>query len=103
MLTVDSMSGVSIRLTDVRWRHIVARHPEMAEELGRIAETLRDPDMLQEGDYGATLAVRSFPKTSLSKKYVIVVFRETDRQNGFVITAYLTSRPAEWRRVRWKR
>lgn len=75
----------------------------MADEIMRIAATLEDPDLVQAGDYGAHVAIRLFPKTTLTSKHVVVVYRETSEADGFVITAYLTSRPAEWRETLWKR
>lgn len=36
--------GNEVRLTDERLRHILRRHPEMAFQLHRFAETLASPD-----------------------------------------------------------
>jgi hypothetical protein len=103
MSTVRTRSGVPIRLTDERWRHIASRHPEMISERERVLQTLADPDLLQAGDYGTLLAVRLFPATSLTSKHVIVVYRESGDTDGFVVTAYLTSRPSGRRKILWSR
>ena len=36
--------GNEVRLTDERFRHILRRHPEMAFQLHRFAETLASPN-----------------------------------------------------------
>jgi len=56
-----------------------------------VLETLADPDELLEGEAGETLALRAYPQTNLTAKTAIVVYR--DEPDGFVITAWLTSRP----------
>jgi hypothetical protein len=32
-----------------------------------------------------------------------VVYKQVNESDGFIVTAYFTSRPASWRRVIWKR
>jgi hypothetical protein len=65
--------------------------------------TLSDPDFLQAGDGGALLAIRLFPSTPLTRKHVVVPYREMTEDDGFVITAYLTSSPSRTREVVWTR
>jgi len=43
--TATSVSGKRIRLTKERWNHIRERHPEVADKLSEILETIADPDM----------------------------------------------------------
>ncbi|MCP9446199.1 MAG: hypothetical protein NNA22_01335 [Nitrospira sp.] len=102
MKITRSIAGVPIRLTPERFRHIAARHPEMADQQDRILETVNQPDYVQEGDSGTLIAVKSYPKTPLSRKSCAVVYRELGDGDGFVVTAYFTSRPAVWRRMIWK-
>ena len=78
-------------------------HPEMTSMAAEVRLTVSTPDQVQEGDAGELLAVRLFPSTPLSRKYVVVVYRETSAEDGFVITAYLTSSPSTGRRVVWTR
>lgn len=68
-----------------------------------VLETVSDPDLVQEGDSGELLAIRHYSKTALTSKYVVVPYRELDDEDGFVLTAYLTSRPSKSRTVTWKR
>ena len=103
MLIVPSQNGVLVRLTTERWQHITYRHPEMAEQRERVLETLADPELIQQGDYGVLLAIRFYAETPLTSKYLMVVYRETDRNDGFILTAYFTSRPSANRVTIWKR
>lgn len=103
MLIVRSRNGVPIRLTEERWQHIVRRHPEMNNQRGRVLETVTEPEMIQQGDFGEVLAIRFYPETPLTSKFLLVAYREVRPDDGFIITAYLSSRPSERREVIWKR
>lgn len=103
MPVARSRNGVPVRLTEERWRHIVARHPEMEGERERVLETLAEPDMVQKGDFGELLAIRLYPETTLGEKYVVAVYREVSVEDGFVMTAYLTRRPSSRRETLWSR
>lgn len=103
MLIAYSQNGVPVRLTAERWQHITHRHPEMADQRERVVETLTEPELIQQGDYGALLAIRFYAETPLTSKYLVVVYRETDRNDGFILTAYFTSRPSANRVTIWKR
>jgi hypothetical protein len=63
LVIATSHSGIPIRLTDERWNHVVRRHPEMYDQRERVLETLREPDMIQQGDFGELLAIRHYQKT----------------------------------------
>ena len=103
MKIVKSCMGVPVRLTPERTEHIERRHPEMSDEGERILETLSSPDYVQEGDSGTLIAVRHYPKTPLTEKYCCVVYRELMEDDGFILTAYFATKPAEGRNVVWKR
>jgi len=103
MLIVHSHNGVPVRLTDERWQHVVYRHPDMGTQRERVLETLAEPDMIQEGDFGTLLAVRLYLETPLTRKYLVVVYRETSSEDGFVLTAYLASQLSARRGTLWKR
>lgn len=68
----------------------------------RVLETISDPDTVQSGDFGELLAVRLYPKTPLTRKYLVVVYKEAGN-DGFVLTAYFTSGPSKRRKELWKR
>ncbi len=102
MLIVRSYNHVPIRLTDERWIHIRNRHPEMENLREAILETVPKPEIIQQGDYGELLAIRFYPETSLTSKYLVVVYREVSPDDGFILTAYLTNRPSGRRTEIWK-
>jgi hypothetical protein len=103
VLIVHSHNGVPIRLTEERWQHVMHRHPDMETQRERALETLVEPDMIQEGDFGTLLAARLYPETPLTRKYLVVVYRETNSEDGFVLTAYLASQLSARRDTLWKR
>lgn len=103
MEVARSREGVPIRLTRERWAHIIRRHPEMALQRTRVLETLSDPDLIQEGDYGERLAARFYDSTPLTHKHLVVVYREATEEDGFVVTAYFARRLSAERRVIWRR
>lgn len=103
MEIVRSHDGVPLRLTDERWKHIGENHPEVAGMRSEILETVAGPDQIQEGDSGELLAIRSYDSTPLTSKFLVVPYREVSAEDGFILTAYLTSRPSSSRTVIWKR
>jgi len=102
MFIVRSASGVPIRLTSERWEHITRRHVEMVRLREQVLRTITQPDFVQQGDEGTLLAVRRLTDAPLAGKFVVVVYREVGPDDGFVLTAYLTRRPAPWREIVWK-
>jgi len=102
VLIINSQGGVPVRLTEERWNHIVSRHPEMLNCREQVLETLADPDMVQQGDFGELLAVREYDELKLGR-FVVVVYREACPDDGFALTAYLAGRPSLRRRIIWKR
>ncbi len=102
MIIIKSRQGGTIRLTTERWTHIVRRHPEMKEQKDRIIKTIANPDIIQQGDYGELLAIKFFESTPLTEKYLVVIYKETSKEEGFVITAYFTRKPLERRSIIWK-
>lgn len=76
------------RLTDERWLHIVEEHSELAGMLESVLDALELADAVYEGSFGEKLASRRLE----DGKYLIVVYRETDANDGFIITAFLTRR-----------
>lgn len=81
--------------------HIVEHHDDLAGHYHDVLETVRAPDTVYDGDAGELLA--------LSKRFgsraLVVVYREVSASNGFVITAFFTTRirQIERRRLVWKR
>ena len=85
-----SRRGVPIRLTDERWAPIVEEHCELAGMRVDVLETVSDAERVLAGGHGALLALR----TVEAGKSLVVVYRETNPVDGFVITAFVTRRLA---------
>lgn len=103
MIIVRSKQDVPIRLSVERWEHIIRRHPEMKNEKNRVLETVSNPEFIQQGDFGEFLAIKFYDDTPLTRKYLVVAYKEIDKEDGFVITAYLTTKLLERRPILWKR
>lgn len=87
---VVSVHGHRIRLTLRQWLHISENHDYMAGNRTLVVETIAAPDELVASETGETLALRASLQTSLTAKTAVVVYR--DKPDGFIITAWLTSR-----------
>jgi hypothetical protein len=97
-----SVNGVPIRLTRERWEHIVTGHPEMQTYYNQVLETLENPDLIQRDDStGALLALRFYQQIPENKKFVVVVYMELTRYDGFITTAYLRKQPSLNKRIIW--
>ncbi|PSB23617.1 hypothetical protein [Stenomitos frigidus] len=101
MLTVNSQNNLPIRLTEERWQHITKRHPEMITQQAEVLETVSAPETIQAGDSGELLAVRFYPQTPLTSKFLVVAYREVTADDGFILTAYFTNRPSTRRVTLW--
>ncbi|WP_416669318.1 hypothetical protein [Egbenema bharatensis] len=101
MKVVRSVNGVLIRLPDERWQHIISRHPELVVQEEKLLETIAQPDQIQSGDTGELLAIRFYPQTPLTSKFMVVAYREISLDDGFVLTAYFTNRPSPRRITLW--
>ena len=89
---VVSKEGVPLRITAERWAHIVENHDYMAGNLDKVLETLQDPDYIVRGSKGAKLALKHYPATVISEKDLVAIYRELSATDGFLITAFMTSK-----------
>ena len=82
-----------VRLTDERLRHILRRHPEMAFQMHRFAETLANPDAvsLSKSNPAVHLYYRLYPDLRGRNRYICLVVKR-DRAYSFILTAYLDRR-----------
>jgi hypothetical protein len=85
---VDSVNGVPIRLTEERWRHVVDNKPYMSAYYSKVLSTIERPSWISRGYNGALIAVKSLG----GRKYLNVVYREFNRRDGFIITAFVSDR-----------
>jgi len=102
MIIVQSVNSIPIRLTLERWDHIIRRHPEIENQKDKVLETISHPDLIQEGDLSDLLAVKYYRHTPLTTKYLVVVYKEIEKKEGFIITAYFTRFPSKGRKIKWK-
>ena len=101
MDVVKSKNDVLIRLAEERWFHVTEEHSEMAGYYFEVLETIEDPEAIYEGNAGENIAVREVEKG----KYIVAVYKELHKEDGFVITAFLTKRRGQFERRRkiWER
>jgi len=85
---VRSRNNVPIRLTDERWIHIVENHNDLAGYYEDIIGTIENPDYIVSGYKGALIALKQIREG----RFLVVVYKETSKENGFVITAYFSSK-----------
>lgn len=97
MDVADSVNGVPIRLTAERWRHIVDAHDEMAGYYDDCLQVIERPDLVLAGTRGSLQAVKGYGRG----RFLVVVYRELSRTDGFVITAYFR-RTINRRRILWR-
>ncbi len=103
MISVISKNNLLIRLTDERIIHIFKNHPEIKDCIKWIIETVENPDFIATGDFGELIAIRRYDKTPVSSdKYLTVVYKETGKFDGFILTAYFSRSFNKKRRIVWK-
>jgi hypothetical protein len=80
-----------IRLTEERHQHLLAAHPEMADTVFRIAETLASPDKIVRSvtDEAVELFYKHYPSTPVTSKFLCIVVKFV-AGGSFIITAYYT-------------
>jgi hypothetical protein len=85
-----SVNRVPIRLTHERWYHIAENHDEMAGYFYEVLETIEQPNVIVRGNQGILKAAKNYGKN----RWLIAVYREIAKKDGFVLTAYfLDSKP----------
>ena len=93
-----SVNGVPIRLTYERWFHIIENHDDLASYFYEVLETVEKPDLIVRGNKGTLKATKHISR----KKWLVVVYRELSKADGFVITAYFMAHKPKGCSV-WKR
>ena len=96
-----SRNKVKIRLTEERWFHITESHDYMSGLSDSVLESINEPEEIIEGYEGEKIAIKRF-----NNKHIVVMYKETDVVDGFVITAFLTSDIEKVRKDRniiWKK
>jgi hypothetical protein len=102
LYTVTSVLGHTIRITAYQWAHVTEAHDYMSGNMDKILETLSEPDFVIAGSRGESLALRHYASTNITSKTAVVIYR--DEEDGFLITAFFTSKPEKVEKkgtVRW--
>ena len=60
----------------------------MAGYYFEVLEAMEEPEAIYEGKKGECIAVREIE----NDKYIVVIYKELSKEDGFVITAFLTGR-----------
>lgn len=89
MYIAHSVNGVPIRLTPERWMHIVEARDELAGRMHEILATIEEPDWVSRGYRGSLVAWKGYGR----RRFLVAVYKETSRADGFVITAFFTRKP----------
>ncbi len=85
---VQSKNGVPIRLTEKRWLHITEEHSEMAGYYFDVLETIQEPEAIYEGKGGELISIKEID----TGKYIAAIYKEVNKDDGFVITSFMTRR-----------
>ena len=96
-----SKNNVKIRLPEERWFHITESHNYMSGLSDEVLETINNPEEIIEGDKGELISVKTF-----NKKHIVVIYKEINKSDGFIITAFLTSDiegVRKGRKIIWKK
>ena len=80
-----------IRLTNERQEHFETEHPEMSGQIGKMRDTLLNPDRIVRSltDPEVELFFRLYDATPVTQKYLCVVVKVLF-DDLFIITAYFT-------------
>jgi hypothetical protein len=94
--------GKTVTLTVERLAHL-REHPEMREQEDKLAETLREPDMViqSQSDDSVRLFYRLYTGLAIGDKFLCVVVKYT-RAHAFIITGYFTDKVKQGE-VLWKK
>jgi hypothetical protein len=98
-----SKNNVPIRLNEERWYHVTTGHPEMADYYYDILETIENPLVIYKGNYEEQIAVSD--KVVSTGKFIVVVYKELNSSDGFVITAFYSDKLQKFdkKEILWKK
>ena len=88
MEIIQSKNSVPIRLTAERWFHIIENHDDLAGYYDDVINAIEEPDYIIKGYREALIALKEIEQG----KFLAVVYKEFSEEDGFIITAYFTSK-----------
>tara|TARA_Y100000310_G_C20670483_1_gene809987 strand:+ start:1760 stop:2068 length:309 start_codon:yes stop_codon:yes gene_type:complete len=95
-----SKNKVKIRLTEERWFHIIESHDNLSGLSDVALDAVNDPDEIVKGK-DELIAVKRF-----KDKHIVALYKEATKDDGFIITAFLTSKIDKVKKKRktiWKK
>jgi hypothetical protein len=81
-----SKNKVKVRLTEERWFHIVESHDYMSGLSDIALDAVNDPDEIVKKE-DELIAIKKY-----KNKDIAVIYKEVSKNDGFVITTFLTSK-----------
>lgn len=94
---VKTPLGITVRTTKDYWQRIITtKHPSIAKYGSAVKEALKDPDEIRRSKQD--IRVHLYYK-SIGKISVCVVADHINKQEGYLITTYLTDRIKEGEQI----
>ena len=96
-----SKNKVKIRLPEERWFHITESHDYLSGLSEITLDAINDPELIIQGEKDELIAAKKF-----KKKHVVIIYREITKEDGFIITSFMTSNISKLkknRRIIWKK
>lgn len=93
-----SVNNVLIRLTYERWYHITENHDDLASYYWEVLETVENPEFVVQGNKRTLKASKNISRN----KWLVVIYKELSKTDGFIITAYFLSTKPKGK-VIWQR
>lgn len=96
-----SKNNVKIRLTEERWFHITESHDYLSGLSDITLDAVENPDTILEGIEHELISIKRF-----KSRFIVVIYKEVTKDDGFIITAFLTSnidKIKKKRMVIWKK
>ena len=85
---VKSVNNVPIRLTEERWSHIIENRDDLIVHYKDVLDCVENPDYIIESYMGALIGLKIIRKD----KFLAVVYKELNQKDGFIITAYFSTK-----------
>ncbi len=98
MEIAHSVNNIPIRLTYERWYHIIENHDGLAGYFHDMLDTVENPEFVMQGNKGSLKATKNLGK----RKWLVVIYKELSKNDGFVITSYFLSKKPKGKII-WKR
>jgi len=77
---------------------IIENHDDLASYFHDVLDTVENPEFIMQGNQGTLKSTKNIGK----KKWLVVIYKELSKEDGFVITSYfLPDKPKG--KIKWKR